>query len=284
MNESFSQVTILGGGLLGASLALALGERPARLGVRLWSRRPEATAIALERGIRGATSDLATAVQDAELLVLAVPVGAMPDLLAAALAAGLPEDCLVTDVGSVKQMPHQTLTPLLAGGKRYFIGSHPMSGSEKTGLAAAAPGLFVGGACLLTNDDAAPESFAARLERFWRSLGCETSWWSAAAHDTLIARISHLPHLLAASAARVCITDGEDGACAGNGLRDTTRVASGEPAMWAEILLENRLALLGPLRESIADLTNILALLESPGADSVRAWLASAKSCRDRLA
>jgi prephenate dehydrogenase len=283
MTAPFSPVSILGGGLLGGSLALALGRRPERVDVRLWCRRPAATSAALGRGIRGATGDLAAAVKDAELLVLAVPVGAMPDLLAAALAAGLPDACLVTDVGSVKQLPQQTLPPLLASQGAGFIGSHPMAGSEKTGVAAADPGLFEGTACLLTNDGDAPASLAERLERFWRGLGCDTSWWSAAAHDALVARISHLPHLLAASAARVCVGSVEETACAGNGLRDTTRVASGEPGMWAEILLENRAALLGPLRESIADLAEILAMLEASDPDSVREWLATAKSRRDTL-
>jgi len=217
------------------------------------------------------------------LLVLAVPVGAMPGLLAAALEAGLPDTCLVTDVGSVKQAPHQTLPPLLAARGCHFIGSHPMAGSEKTGLAAATAGMFEGAACLLTNDGGAPAPLAGRLERFWRTLGCETSWWSAAAHDALVARISHLPHLLAANAAHVCIISPEETACAGNGLRDTTRVASGDAAMWAEILLENRSALAGPLRESIASLTEFLAFLESADHTSVREWLAEAKSRRDAL-
>lgn len=283
MTDTFSNIAILGGGLLGGSLALALDSGSPAPAVRLWARRPATVADATARGIRNATTNLAEAVNGADLVVLAVPVGGMPGLLAAALAAGLPDGCLVTDVGSVKQTPHQTLPPLLAGRRIAFIGSHPMAGSEQVGIAAADARLFEGAACLLSNDERVEAGLAGRLERFWRSLGCETTWLDAAAHDSLVARISHLPHLLAASAARVCLTDPGLGRFGGGGLRDTTRVAAGSPPMWAEILTENQQAILEPLRESIADLSKFLAFLEACDHERVRDWLASAKELRDQL-
>jgi prephenate dehydrogenase len=106
---------------------------------------------------------------------------------------------------------------------------------------------------------------------------------SAAIHDELVARISHLPHLVAASAARVCLKHASEGRFGGGGLRDTTRVASGNAEMWAEIVTENREALLGPLRETIADLGKILTLLESADQEAARQWLATAKHQRDLL-
>jgi prephenate dehydrogenase len=106
---------------------------------------------------------------------------------------------------------------------------------------------------------------------------------SPTAHDALVARISHLPHLIAASAARVCLKNPADGRFGGGGLRDTTRVASGNPDMWAEIVSENRAALLDPLRESIADLQAILHLLENGNQQAVLQWLAEAKQARDSL-
>jgi prephenate dehydrogenase len=279
----FSKITILGGGLLGGSLALALGTRSPAPPVRLWARRAATLAEAQARGIPGATGDLAAAVADADLVVLAVPVGSMAELLAAALAAGLPGDCLVTDVGSVKQLPHELLAPLLAAHGIPFIGSHPMAGSEQFGIAAAHARLFAGAACLLTNDGKVPTALANRLEAFWQQVGCQTTWLTAAAHDAMVARISHLPHLLAASGARVCLADPTLGRFSGGGLRDTTRVAAGNPEMWAEILIENRAALLGPLRESIADLADLQTLLETAEPEPVRAWLAAAKQRRDSL-
>lgn len=281
MRGDFAQVTILGGGLLGGSLALALPSVPDAPVVRLWVRRQETVAEALDAGITGVTADLAEAVKDADLVVLAVPVGAMPALLSAALKAGLPEGALITDVGSVKGHPHQALAPVLSGTGVDFIGSHPMAGSEKNGISAARADLFDGAACLLTNDAHVVGSKAAALERFWEAVGCQISWMGATIHDALVARISHLPHIIAASGARVSLQDPNEGKFGGGGLRDTTRVAGGNPDMWAEILTENREAIAGPLRETIADLREILSFLENGDQKQVLEWLAVAKQRRD---
>ncbi len=283
MKLDFPNITILGGGLLGGSLALALGNSENPPNIRLWARKPETVEEARTLGIPNVTDDLAEAVQDADLVVLAVPVGAMVDLVRSALVAGLPEKCLVTDVGSVKRTPHEKVAPLLAERGIHFIGSHPMAGSERNGLSAVTANLFYDAACLLTNDDRAPATQAAALERFWKSIGCRTSWMSAAIHDELVARISHLPHLIAASAARVCLKDPSEGRFGGGGLRDTTRVAAGNPTMWAEIVIENREALIGPLQETIADLREILASLEGDHQEQARQWLATAKQRRDPM-
>ncbi|MFT4175718.1 MAG: prephenate dehydrogenase/arogenate dehydrogenase family protein [Luteolibacter sp.] len=287
MNADFSHVTILGGGLLGGSLCLALSgegalENPPH--VTLWARREETAEEARQSGIPHATTDLAAAVKDAKLIVLAVPVGAMPALVSQIVAAGVPENCLFTDVGSVKGVPHREIPPLLAPHRLPFIGSHPMAGSERNGLSAIDRDLFNDAACLLTNDENAPAPLAEALERFWQAIGCRTSWMSAAAHDSLVARISHLPHILAASGARVCLQTPADGKFGGGGLRDTTRVAGGNPTMWAEILTENREALIGPLQETLADLRSLLANLETGDQNAVLHWLEHAKTLRSALA
>ncbi len=283
MSGDFSQVTILGGGLLGGSLALALPESPDAPAVKLWVRREESVAEAHGIGIMDVSADIAEAVAGSDLIVLAVPVGAMPPLVDAMLQAGLAPGCLITDVGSVKGYPHQTISPLLEGHDVHFIGSHPMAGSERTGLSAASADLFKNAACLLTNDGHVAGSRAAALERFWQSVGCRTAWMGAAVHDALVARISHLPHIIAASGARVCLKDPSEGQFGGGGLRDTTRVAGGNPDMWAEILMENREAVIGPLRETIADLREILASLERGEQEVAREWLAAGKERRDSL-
>lgn len=286
MSPDFPNITILGGGLLGGSLALALAASQHPPTVRLWARRPETADQARDLGIHLATADLAEAVQGADLAILAVPVGSMPQLVSLALEAGLPATCLLTDVGSVKRAPHLAIAPVLAGSGVRFIGSHPMAGSERNGLAAVSPGLFQNAACLLTNDDQAPAAQAAALERFWQGVGCRTTWMSAAVHDELVARISHVPHVVAAAAARVCLKDPSEGRFGGGGLRDTTRVASGNPDMWAEIVTENREAITGPLREMIDDLSSLLIHLEQGGPrgqEAARQWLADAKHRRDLL-
>ena len=281
MSDDFPNISILGGGLLGGSLAMALEK--CGTAVRLWARRVETVDAAREIGISGATTDLAEALTGADLVVLAVPVGSMPALVSQSLAAGMRPGCLLTDVGSVKAMPHQELPPLLAGSGVDFIGSHPMAGSERNGLDAASADLFQGAACLLTNDENVAEAKAAALERFWQRVGCRTTWLGAADHDALVARISHLPHIVAASAARVCLKNPGDGRFGGGGLRDTTRVAAGNPEMWAEILIENRAALSGLLRATMIDLAALLTCLENADHAAVLDWLASAKQRRDAL-
>ncbi len=286
MSPEFPNITILGGGLLGGSLALALAATENPPSVRLWARRRETAEQARELGIHQATADLAEAVRGADLAVLAVPVGSMPGLVSLSLQAGLPASCLLTDVGSVKRAPHLSIAPLLADSGLRFIGSHPMAGSERNGLSAVSATLFQNAACLLTNDDLAPAPLAAALERFWQGVGCRTTWMSAAVHDELVARISHVPHVVAAAAARVCLKDPSEGRFGGGGLRDTTRVASGNPEMWAEIVTENREAITGPLREMIEDLSTLLTHLEQApphGQEAARQWLADAKHRRDLL-
>lgn len=277
MQHEFKSITILGGGLLGGSIALAaqtLAHEPA---VRLWARRAETARQAQSLGIHKATHDLPLAVAGADLCILCVPVGAMPALLETAIASGLPESCLVTDVGSVKATPHRTLSHL---GRR-FIGSHPMAGSEKKGIEAIHASLMDGAACLITLDSQSRKDDQASIESFWTSLGCKTACMSPESHDALVARISHLPHIAAASVARVGLSNPADGAFAGGGLRDTTRIAGGDPIMWAEILMENRDALFQPIRETIDDLSEILALLEQGNHEALRCWLEEAKARRD---
>lgn len=283
MKTDFPNITILGGGLLGGSLALALAALENPPHVRLWARKQETAEAAAQLGIPNVTSDLAEAVSDASLIILCVPVGAMAALISEALRIGIPNGCLVTDVGSVKRVPHRKIAPLLKGHDIRFIGSHPMAGSERNGLSAVTAGLFQNAACLLTNDNGAPVEQTSALERFWKTIGCRTSWMSAAIHDELVARISHLPHIYAASAARVCLKDPSEGKFGGGGLRDTTRVAAGNPAMWAEIVIENREALTDLLRESIDDLRDILASLENANQEQARQWLVTAKQRRDPL-
>jgi prephenate dehydrogenase len=282
MSADFSNISILGAGLLGGSLALALKELKPAPNIRLWARRQETVNAALGLGIEGATKDLHEAVTEADLLVLSVPVGSMPALVSQSLEAGLPASCLVTDVGSVKRTPHHGIAPLLPKGM-HFIGSHPMAGSERNGLDAASANLFQNAACLLTNDENAPSERAAALERFWQTIGCRTTWMTAVVHDELVARISHLPHVIASCAARVCIKFPEEGRFGGGGLRDTTRVAAGNPHMWTEILLENREALLAPLREIIDDLQGLLTCIESGDHENTFKYLETAKLLRDTL-
>ncbi len=271
----FSKVAVLGGGLLGGSLALALRDR---IACALWARRAETIDEARAAGVSSATSDLGQALDGADLVILAVPVGAMPGLLRQAIGAGIAPGTLVTDVGSVKAAVHGELGPLVRESGLSFIGGHPMAGSERTGFEAARGDLFDGSVCLLTDDESVGDPATTGLQEFWESLGCRVSWMDAGSHDALVARISHLPHVMAAAAARVAMNPPELARFGGGGLRDTTRVAGGDPAMWAEILMENAGALVGPLREARDELSEMLAMIERGDHQALRLWLERARA------
>ena len=192
----------------------------------MWARSAERVSEIAAQGFAHATTDFDLVVGDAELIILAVPVGAMPELAQRLIAAGVGPEQFVTDVGSVKVLPHETVgVPLKAAGIR-FIGSHPMAGSEQSGFSAARADLLDGAPCILTNDAGLPDEDVNRLVAFWSGLGARAAVMSGAEHDQLVARISHVPHVMASVCALVALEREEDGHFAGGGLRDTSRVAA----------------------------------------------------------
>lgn len=279
-------VAILGPGLLGGSIALALRPDP-NVRVSLWARRIAAVEEARAMGVADVvTVQVAEAVEGADTVVLCVPVGAMEEVLRAALPKIAP-DALVTDVGSVKKTVCDVLAPLLSG-RALFVGSHPMAGSEKAGLSAARPDLFLNSVCILTPEPGVTDAGAiSRAEDLWTRLGCRMRSLSPQTHDEVCAFISHLPHLTAAALVQAVQTMRPEalGFC-GSGFRDSTRVASGLPSMWAEILSANRAAVATSIRGLIAALEPLAGLLEEGGADLeplLLGFLASAKEHRDGL-
>ena len=280
---SLPRIAIVGPGLLGGSLALALRARRSA-SVALWARRPEAVeelkAIAIADY---AATSLARVVRDADVVVLATPIGAMP-ALAREMKPALKPGVLVTDVGSVKATVVTELGAIFRGVAR-FVGSHPMAGSEQTGMRAARADLFQGAVCIVTPDAESDPTAVAEVAAFWCALGCSVRQMTPAAHDEAVALVSHLPHLLAASLVNaVAARDASALDLCGPGFRDTTRVAAGAPAMWAEILASNRAAVLTSLDatiESLREIGNILA--RDPADPAVLQFLTRAKQHRDAL-
>ena len=275
MAHSFQKIAILGPGLLGGSLALAA--RGVGIEAVLWGRNSERVAVAESLGLQ-ATTDLAEAVKGADLVVFAVPVGVM-DLLAEKIVEMLSPGALVTDVGSVKSLPHE----VAANRGLRFVGSHPMAGSEQTGIEAARADLFHGAACVLTNDDGVSVEDVQGLADFWESLGCgHLKRMTAAEHDEAVARISHFPHAMSSLTAGVSLQDESHAELAGGGFRDTTRVAAGDPAMWAEIMIENREALQDTLEEVRGQIGKMLDQLANSDKEGLQAYLAEVKARKDR--
>ena len=279
----FRSIGILGPGLLGGSIALGMAQRHPQVAVRMWARSAERVAEICAQGFSHATTDFDLVVKDAELIILAVPVGAMPALVERLIAAGVGGDQFVTDVGSVKALPHVVVgEPLKAAGIR-FVGSHPMAGSEQSGFGAAHADLFDEAPCILTNDGGLPDEDVNRLVAFWSGLGARAAVMSGAEHDQVVARISHLPHVLAAVCALVALEREEDGHFAGGGLRDTSRVAGGDAPMWREILTENKDAVVGPLRQSAELMQRLADLIEGGKDKALEAALEEARRRRRKL-
>lgn len=237
-------VAIFGPGLLGGSLLLSLRKRQPATRLRVWARRPEALGPIRDKKLADfSDTDPAAVAAGADLVVLCTPVGAMAGLVEKIIPSLSPQS-IVTDVGSVKAPVHEAIAPL-ARNKFSWLGSHPMAGSEQSGLEAARENLFDGSLTILTPVSSTPETTVASLRSFWESVGSRTITCDPAEHDRRVAAISHLPHLLAAIL--VNAADADARAIAGPGFRDVTRIAAGPAGMWTEILLENKEAVLRAL-------------------------------------
>lgn len=275
-----TNLAILGPGLLGGSIALAARVRGLHR-VALWARRAEAVAEIQSRGVADrASTDVRAIVADADLVIFCTPIGAMP-ALAREIADAIPASALVTDVGSVKAPVCAELGAIFRERGR-FVGSHPMAGSEQTGLAAARADLFEGAVSIVTPDAQSDAASVAAIHQFWTALGCRTVELAPAKHDEIVALVSHFPHLLAATLVNtVAAENARAFDFCGPGFRDSTRIAASPPAMWAEILGSNREAVRSAAEAMIEKLREIITLL---GHDRpMTEFLTQAKAQRDRL-
>lgn len=279
------KLAVIGPGLLGGSIALAAKDLPG-WSVAAWARREEAVKELAESGtVALASTNLEEIATDADLLVLCTPIGVMPEI-GRQLAAIIPGHAIVTDVGSVKAPVVEQLSPLFEK-RGTFIGSHPMAGSEQTGFQSARADLFRDSVCIVTPGAQAHPLAVEALSRFWDALGCRVRLLDPVEHDEVVALVSHLPHFLAA--VLVQTVSRENPAAfdfAGPGFRDTTRVASGPPGMWTEILRSNRAAVKKSAEAMIEMLQETLKLLDSPSSGGdlhMNEFLAHAKTERDRL-
>lgn len=282
---SFSSAAILGPGLLGGSLALAVRKHLPHVHVRLWGRREEPLEYACSSGAAHAVSTrMEEVVEGADLVVLATPVGVMTGLVSGMLPA-LKPGVLVTDVGSVKGCVHQSVGSALTKAGVAFAGSHPMAGSEKQGMEHASAELFRDATCILTNDEHVHEDMLLALQRFWEWVGCHCVRMKAADHDSSVARISHIPHALSALCVHAALDGGaleRLGLISAGGFRDTTRVSMGEASMWAEILTENAPAVLNRLDEALSQLGEVRNWLASGDKEALHEWLKAAAESRAR--
>jgi prephenate dehydrogenase len=233
-----------------------------------------------------ATRDAQRAADGADLIILCSPISRMAGLIEA-MRPGFKPGVIVTDVGSVKGTVVDELEPLVASGGGHFVGSHPMAGAEKTGPGSARSDLFTGAVCVLTPTPRTSSIALDQVELLWNAVGAIPIRMTAEAHDDLVSRSSHLPHVVAATLANYVLSPihpREQARLCGNGFRDTTRVASGSPAMWRDIVLANRRNLARVLGVFVADLEDLKHALDHGDANAIEEFLETAKRRRDEWA
>jgi len=276
----WNRVTIIGVGLIGGSLGLALkGSGLARRIVGVGHRQPSLDA-ARSCGSADETSlDPAAGVRGSDLVVLATPIGQFREVLTRA-APALAPGAVVIDVGSTKARVVADLEPLVPP-PGAFIGCHPIAGSEQRGVSAARADLFRGSVCVLTPTRNTPPDALARVRQTWEALGMAVHEMPPEVHDRLLAEVSHLPHAVAAALVRAVSAAAEP--FAGPGWSDTTRVASGDAALWRDILMSNAGEVADALQRFQGTLAAFRSALAQGDAAKVESLLAESKARRDRL-
>ncbi len=274
------RIAVVGVGLLGGSIGLALraaGFSGVRVGV---GRRVSSLERALTcEAVDEVTCDTAAGVAGAQLVILCTPIGRFEGLLRdmkAALAPG----AFVTDVASTKTEVVRVARRLLPKNV-HFVGSHPMAGSEKTGVEYARADLFENALCLVTPTAQTPDVDVRWMRSFWEALGGLTLTLTPGRHDALLARVSHLPHAVAAALVGLSLHESAID-LAGPGFADATRIASGDPQMWTEIFQTNRRAMIAALDRLMGELNRFRDRLSRNDTEAILQWLSHAKQARDQ--
>jgi prephenate dehydrogenase len=277
------KVAVLGIGLIGGSIGFAAR---LRAGAQVCGYDPDgaASARALALGaIDTQATDLSAAVKDADVVFAAAPVGVLPETVRDALASAGP-GCVVSDVGSTKR----ALSAATCDER--FVGGHPLAGAETAGVEHARADLFEGAVWYLTPTPSTAGVLYERLHRLLASFGAQPRAIDADLHDHLMACFSHLPHVLAnllveqgAARAAGALASGEQLPAAGPSFRDATRVAGANTAIWADIYLANRDALITEIDDAVLRLGAVRELLAAGDAEAIAAWNDDARNAREVL-
>ncbi|MGA2800982.1 MAG: prephenate dehydrogenase/arogenate dehydrogenase family protein [Verrucomicrobiota bacterium] len=280
----FRKITIVGVGLLGGSVGLAVKRRKLAREVAGFVRRAASLKDCEKAGaVDFATTDLPAAVWNADLVILCTPLSQMRPLVEQMLPA-LKRGVIVTDVGSAKAGVVRELESLIAGSGGHFIGSHPIAGSEKAGVNAARADLFENAVCVVTPTKKSNTAAVRKVEQFWKAVGLRVLRLTPELHDALVGRSSHLPHLVAAALAGHVLNPAHpklQALLCASGFRDATRVASGSPEMWRDIVLANRKNLRIALDDFVRELQCLQTILRRRQGRKIREFLETAKRRRD---
>ncbi len=259
MGERFHRIALIGIGLIGSSIALAVRRAGLADHIAVQSRRQETVDAARRLGLGDSyTRDPAQAAKGADLVIACVPVGALADV-AQSIAPALKPGAIVTDVGSVKRSVIAQMQPHLPDGV-HFVPGHPVAGTEQSGPEAGFAGLFDNRWCILTPPAGTDPKAIERVQAFWEALGMHVEIMDAEHHDLVLAITSHIPHLIAYNIVGTAndvesVTRSEVMKYAAGGFRDFTRIAASDPTMWRDVFLHNKDAVLEMLGRFSEDLT-----------------------------
>ena len=286
------KLVVIGVGLIGGSFALALRKAGVIGHITGVGRSRENMRRAVALGeIDEIASDVESALKDADLVFLAVPVGQTIEIMTQ-ISAYLAPSTIVTDAGSTKQDVVAAARSHLAPHLKNFVPGHPVAGAEKSGAGAANADLFRGKNVVLTPLEETRREATQKVTELWEACGARVSWMSANRHDEVLAAVSHLPHVLAfalmnhvvstGSDANSTVSDNELLRFAGSGFRDSTRIAGSSPEMWRDICLGNREALLDQIDAYQKELTTVREMLAHGDGDALERFFANARSARER--
>ncbi|MFZ2950483.1 MAG: prephenate dehydrogenase/arogenate dehydrogenase family protein [Desulfuromonadaceae bacterium] len=286
MSVKIERLAIIGVGLIGGSLARALREAGAVKSVVGIGRTRQNLEEALSLGICDEiTLDPAEGVRGADMVFISVPVCAIPGVVAE-IAPFLAPGCIVTDGGSVKTGIVSECEALIPSG-RFFVGGHPIAGTEHTGAAASFATLYRGRRCILTPTDRTDAAALELVARLWRLAGADVCFMEPGHHDRIFAEISHLPHMAAYALVHAVGTADVEGenvlSYTAGGFRDFTRIASSDPAMWRDIALMNRDALLQSIDGFSASMAELRRRIEAGDGAGLSSFFTTAKQFRDGI-
>ncbi len=278
------KLAVIGVGLIGGSLALAL-KAAAEVETVVGAGRDENNLkLAQSLGIVDEwTTSLTEAVKDADVVLVAVPMGAYKSVFSM-IAPHLKEGAVVTDVGSTKQHAIEAAAEYLPVFEN-FVAGHPLAGTEKSGAGAAFAALYQNRMCIITPDPATRVSAIDQVKKMWQVVGAKVLEMDASVHDDLLASVSHLPHFAAFALVNAVETQKTDNfdpfAFAAGGFRDFTRIASSSPMMWRDIAIANREAVMKQIEIYQSELNNMKQALENEDGAALLAQFTSAKLARD---
>jgi cyclohexadieny/prephenate dehydrogenase len=266
------RLAIIGLGLLGGSIGLAVKARGLPITTTGWDRDPDVRTRAAARGLVETVHDTPeAAVANADLVILCVPVGAMGDA-ARAIAPGLAPHAIISDVGSSKAAVAEALAQALP--QATIVPAHPVAGTEQSGPEAGFATLFAGRWCIITPPEGADKAAIAALSDFWTALGSKVELMDATHHDLVLAVTSHIPHLIAYTIVGTAsdledVTQSEVIKYSAGGFRDFTRIAASDPVMWRDVFLTNKGAVLEMLGRFTVDLTALQRAIRSGDGDTL---------------